>query len=90
MEAVGEGRLDLAPDGRCHPMVDPAARVGGADHPLQARRRIRQGLQLEKMLDHALELGFHRPSLLAAQVVRLLGEIQQVERTVPALVGEGA
>jgi hypothetical protein len=42
------------------------------------------------MLDHALELGFHRPSLLVAQVVRLLGEIQQVERTVPALVGEGA
>src|SRR5687768_4608988 len=45
-------------------------------------------LELEEMLDDALELALYRPLLFAAQVLNLLGQVQKVERTVPALIGE--
>jgi hypothetical protein len=64
--------------------------VDDGDHPLAPWLGARRVLELEEMLDDALELAFHRPLLLAAQVLHLLGQMQQVERTVPALIGEAA
>src|SRR4051812_4914050 len=86
----GDGGLDLVSYGGRHMVTDVTARVEHREQPSAPRIGGRRVLQLQQVLQDALDLASYGQQLALAQILDLFGQMLEVERAVPALARQTA